>query len=82
VRDFGWALRRLRKGEALRRQHWPEHESIAIVSGDQCPAPYIEKRWIGGAASQSAWRPSQDDLLATDWQLKPQLELIADTKSA
>jgi hypothetical protein len=67
VRDFGWALARVREGKCVARVGWYRvtHESISIF--DLAGIRFVGVRNKGGAIRP--WSPEQEDMLTNDWEL-------------
>ena len=67
---FGWALDRMRRNVAVRRAEWLPHSRLHIASHDyeiilHNVQDEADSRW----GKQLPYRPLQDDILATDWEL-------------
>lgn len=79
-RDFGWALRQLRRGGAVRRRGWNGRGiCILLQVPDECSKmtqPYIYIDTTGLQTENPAapkgrvpWLASQTDMLAEDWEI-------------
>lgn len=73
--DFGWALQRLRGGEKVCREEWPDGLFLHLREGI---TPFYSEvvefsddlMWIGIVSETEGfvpWTPSRTDLLAEDW---------------
>lgn len=82
-RDFGWALRKLRRGGAVRRRGWNgknQHIELATrISYMTAGGVYMNVEheaignkaiaFVGTSGEQIGWLASQADLLAEDWEI-------------
>lgn len=57
---FGQALGRIKDGQRVRRACWPPQMYLALVNVGVVPAILV--------CGRSPWEPTQDELLATDWE--------------
>ena len=64
-RDFGWALKTLRKGTGVRRAGWDGMWLAIQLPVLRSDAPYIYTKTAQGR--YVPWNPSQEDMLAWDW---------------
>lgn len=60
IRDFGFALEKMRRHVKVRRLAWAEGKTLAIVDG-----VFV----LTSDSKSHPWSPSQKDLLATDWRV-------------
>jgi len=83
--DFGWALKALKRGQAIQRQGWngkgmfvyhvpaasyPPQTQIAVKAFNGGPVPYGAYLAIKTAQNNiNTWVPSVSDVLADDWQI-------------
>lgn len=82
-RDFGWALRKLRRGGAVRRRGWNgknQHIELATrISYMTVGGVYMNVEheaignkaiaFVGTSGVQMGWLASQADMLAEDWEI-------------
>lgn len=82
-RDFGWALRQLRRGGAVRRRGWNgknQHIELATrISYMTAGGVYMNVEheaignkaiaFVGTSGVQMGWLASQADMLAEDWEI-------------
>lgn len=82
-RDFGWALRQLRHGDAVRRRGWNgknQHIELATrISYMTAGGVYMNVEheaignkaiaFVGTSGVQMGWLASQADMLAEDWEI-------------
>jgi hypothetical protein len=79
-RDVGWAMQSCIEGARVRREDWPEGIALALwtvnvgtfsdgsTGGPQTLGILV---WNGGGVDATrlrVWTPTQNDLLAGDWQ--------------
>lgn len=68
---FGQALDAMKIYNACRRKAWPKDQVVALLTfPNYKPCLTIGRRWeIEDESSQPGWLPSQEDLLANDWEI-------------
>lgn len=78
--DFGWALRKLRRGSSMRRRGWsgkgafiklqtPDERSKMTDSYIYIDASDLETDDPAAPRYRVPWMPSQTDMLANDWEV-------------
>lgn len=60
--DFGDVIRAIKSGQELRRKGWRKEWRIALHNG------YIAT-FAGGPIGWCPWKPTDEDMLAEDWEL-------------
>lgn len=73
--NFGWALERMKGGEAVCRKGWREKGWWVFLvtpsgSSSSMTLPFLAVHTV--YKELLPWLPSQLDVLATDWKLCPQ----------
>lgn len=66
--SFGRALLALRFGRRVRRASWPEHMHLRLVRGGAVIQIVTVADKSGEHSGNAPWIPTQQSLLATDWE--------------
>ena len=71
--NFGEAIEAMKKGKRVRRKDWENDTWITIDYIASCPpfvSSYISLGRDNSFDGHKTWNPSQEDMLAEDWEIK------------
>lgn len=62
---FSWAFYQLKEGRPVSRKDWPRDWYLELRKGKLMSSYICASTAVGG----SMWKPSQEDILSTDWEV-------------
>lgn len=77
--NFGEAIQAMKEGKRVRRKDWKNDTWITVDYIASCPpyvSPYISLGRDNSFDGHKTWIPNLDDMLAEDWEIKPETQNV------
>ena len=69
IRDFGWMLKQLRKGERVKLPYWSDDVFIHLQVPDEYSKMTSEYLYVKSRFGRVPWNPTQIEILSDKWEI-------------